>query len=264
MRKIWILFILFTSILHSQEIILAVVPQQSSLKLIKTWQPIAQYLFEETGTKVVYKTDKSIEKFEANLYKGKYDLVYVNPYQYVVLHKKLNYKAKIRAKKNIIGIIVSKRNENIKDILKDDPLFLFPSANAFAATRLIKYELMKNFNYRFNTTKKIRYVNSHDSVYKAVARGLGDLGGGIERTFNALSDKQSKSKLHISYKTKAYPSHPFAFRPDMDKKLQSALIQAIIDMPKDLKDRLKINKFIRVKDDEYTSIYSLAKEMMVK
>lgn len=30
----------------------------------------------------------------------------------------------------------------------------------------------------------------HDSVYKGVARGIGDIGGGIEEHFDALEDNE--------------------------------------------------------------------------
>ena len=61
--------LLIVQLLHA-DIIMGVVPQQSPLKLQKVWQPIAEYLSEKTGEKVIFKTEKSINKFEEVLYKG--------------------------------------------------------------------------------------------------------------------------------------------------------------------------------------------------
>jgi len=256
-KVIFLIFISF-SILYSQELVLGVVPQQSSLKMLKSWQPIAEYLSQETGVKVVYKTEKTIAAFEKSLYSSRYDMAYLNPYQFVLLHKRLNYAAKVRASKNIVGIVVADKIKKIQEFLQEDPTFLFPSSRAFAATLLIKYELAQKFNYRFDDAKKIRYVNSHDSVYKGVSRGFGDLGGGIERTFNVFSDSASKKNLNIVYTTEAYPSHPFAFHPKITESLQNKLINALIHMPEHLKKRLKVKRFIRIEKNEYKSVQNLA------
>lgn len=90
--------------------------------------------------------------------------------------------------------LVVNKNSNLNNIIDiKDKNFLFASANAFAATLLTKYELSKKYNIYIDKNKTFTYVNSHDSVYKGIARGIGDVGGGIERTFNALDDMEVKS-----------------------------------------------------------------------
>jgi phosphonate transport system substrate-binding protein len=127
--------------------------------------------------------------------------------------------------------------------------FLFPAPDAFAATLLPKYELLKKFQIDVNQEKNYRYVNSHDSVYKGVARGIGDVGGGIERTFNDLDDKETKEALTVIYKTKAYPSHPFAFNRSLFPSLKTKLTKAILEIPEPLVSTLMM-KHLRVSDDK--------------
>ena len=76
---------------QAKEFTLGVVPQQSPVKMFKSWKPIVDYLSKETGFKITLKTEKSIAEFEKFLYAGGYDFSYMNPYHYLVLSQKPEY-----------------------------------------------------------------------------------------------------------------------------------------------------------------------------
>jgi phosphonate transport system substrate-binding protein len=139
--------------------------------------------------------------------------------------------------------------------------FLFPAPDAFAATLLTKYELLKKYGIDVNKEKNYRYVNSHDSVYKGVARGVGDVGGGIERTFNNLEDKETKDSLVILYRTKPYPSHPFAFSSSMTDKLKIKMTKAILEIPDQLVSSLSMKHLIHTDDAEFDSVRDIAEAL---
>lgn len=260
MKKI--LFLLtFCVFAYANQISLGVVPQQSPLKLAKKWLKVTAYLEEQTGIKVVFKTKRSIPAFEKELYEGKYDIAYMNPYHFVVANKKQNYEAFTRADKKIVGIVLSK-DKNI-DISKLENIkgktFLFPAPNAFAATLLPKFEFREKYNFDIDKQANVKYVNSHDSVYKGVSRNIGQFGGGIVRTFNNFIDKNDKDKLNIIYKTDAYPSHPIAAHPNLDKQIVLKLQKAFLNMPKDIKKLLSIKNFIITDNKEYEVIKEVKK-----
>jgi len=239
----------------STEITLGVVPQQSPLKLSKKWTKVTNYLYENTGIKVIFKTQRSIPKFEKELYSGKYDISYMNPYHFIVANKKQGYEAFTRANKNIVGIVLAKEKkiDFTKENLKGKT-FLFPAPNAFAATLLPKFEFKKNFDFDIDRDGKVLYVNSHDSVYKGISREIGYLGGGIVRTFNNFLDKNDKDKLHIVYKTSAYPSHPIAAHPRVKKEIVEKIQNAFLTMPIELKKILSIKNFKKTDSSEYDII----------
>ena len=249
----------------AEQYTLGVVPQQSPLKLFKTWKPIADYLSAETGHEVVFKTEKSIAKFEAVLYSGGYDMAYMNPYHYVIAQRRQGFQAGVRANKMIRGILVARKGEgDFSDLLDDaNTQYLFPSPNAFAATLLTKFELLDKYGVNVEVQKKLQYVNSHDSVYSGVARGVGQIGGGIQRTFNNFNKDKDKNKLEVVYTTNAYPSYPIAFGSGMDSKVQSALTKALLNAPQSLIDALSINKIITTDDEEYDAIRGLEKKLEI-
>lgn len=99
MKKIILGLSLSFVTLFATNITLGVVPQQSPLKLSKKWLKITTYLKNETGINVVFNTEKSIPQFENSLYRGNYDIAYMNPYHFIVAKDKQNYRAFVRAKK---------------------------------------------------------------------------------------------------------------------------------------------------------------------
>lgn len=236
-----------------------VVPQQSPVKLINDWKPVVKYLEKETGEKIILKIERSIPEFEKVLYNGGYDIAYMNPYHYVIAHTKQGYKAKIRDVKNIVGILIIRKDSDIRDISNlKGKTFLFPAPDAFAATLLTKYELLKQYGINVNGDKNYRYVNSHDSVYKGVARGIGDVGGGIERTYNDLDDNEAKEALKILYRTKPYPSHPFAFKPSISDVRKDKIVKALLGMPEELLTALSMKQLKNSDDSEFNSVRDIA------
>ncbi|MFA6195460.1 MAG: phosphate/phosphite/phosphonate ABC transporter substrate-binding protein [Sulfurimonas sp.] len=241
-----------------------VVPQQSPLQLIKVWKPVIEYLEKETGENIDLKIEYSIPEFEKVLYSGGYDIAYMNPYHYIIANQKQGYLASIKATKNIVGILVTNKNSGISDIsMTKNKMFLFPAPDAFAATLLIKYELLKNYGIKIEE-KNVKYVNSHDSVYKGVSRGVGDFGGGIERTLNTLDDTHTKESLAILHKTKAYPSHPFAYKPSLNDAIKEKISQALLHMPQELLNPLNIEETIKTNDAGYDVVRDIAKKIVIE
>ena len=248
---------------QAKEYTLGIVPQQGPVKMFKSWKPIVDYLSETTGFKISLQTEKSIAEFEKVLYAGAYDFAYMNPFHFTVANERKNYRAVVRAAKNIKGILVMKKDQpDMNALITDEKTqFIFPSPNAFAATLLIKYELLTNFGVNLTEIGNFKYVNSHDSVYKGVARDFGQLGGGIQRTFNNFKSGPDKEKIAEVYQTAPYPSHPIAVNPTMPDEDCAKIIQALLDMPNELKSLLSVKKLIETNNEEFSVIRELSEKL---
>jgi len=246
--------------ISAKVLVFGVVPQQSPFEIKKDWEPIIGYLQKSTGEKIVFKTERSIPEFEKVLMNGGYDIAYMSPSHYVSAHQQQKYNALVRSHKSLIGILVVRKDSGIKDYSQlKDKTFLFPSPGAFAATVINKYELEINQGIKVVEGQNLRYVNSHDSVYKGVARGIGDVGGGIERTFKDLDDIETKSALMILYKTEPYPSHPIAIKSTVPKPIQDKISKALINAPASLLAPLKMEHIVQTSDKEYDSVRNMSK-----
>jgi phosphonate transport system substrate-binding protein len=237
---------------------LGIVPQQNATKLAQLWTPVSKYLSKRTAYRFVFKTAKDIPTFEKRLAAGEYDIAYMNPYHYTVFSIDPGYRAFAReAKKRIQGILVVKKESPYLSIAElSGKTLAFPAPAAFAASVLIRAHLKIN-QVEFTP----RYVNSHDSVYLAVSRGLYPAGGGILRTFNNMP-ASVRRKLRILWKTPGYTPHAFAAHPRLSIAVVGETASALTAMGTDeegrqiLKD-LNFNPIVSAKDTDWDDVREL-------
>ncbi|MCP5080018.1 MAG: phosphate/phosphite/phosphonate ABC transporter substrate-binding protein [Psychromonas sp.] len=211
--------------LAEKSLTFALVPQQSASKLAKLWTPIFEEITLKSGIKIKFATAPDIPTFEKRLAEGEYDIAYMNPYHYVVFNKSNGYQALAKARdKRIKGIIVVAKDNSINSLEDlNNTTLAFPAPAAFAATILTQSDLSKT-QAEFSP----RYVSSHDSVYRTVAKGIYPAGGGVLRTFNNVAP-DIKDKLRVLWTTKGYTPHAIATHPrvtpEQAKKIQIALVE---------------------------------------
>jgi len=254
------LFLLFysTLIMAEQQLTFGIVPQQSASKLAKLWSPIIEEISQQSGLRIHFATAPDIPTFEKRLAEGSYDIAYMNPYHYTVFHQKVGYLALAKARgKHIKGIIVVAKNNHINALIDlDDSILAFPAPAAFAASILTRADLSKN---KVNFTPK--YVSSHDSVYRAVAKGLYPAGGGIVRTFNNV-DPEIRNQLEVLWTTRGYTPHAIAVHPRIKpadvRKIQQVLLKMGEQVTgKKLLNNIKIKSFEGAEDSDWNDVRDL-------
>ena len=211
----------------------SVVPQQSATKLARLWTPILNYLGERTGYRFQFKTAPNIPTFEKRLAAGKYDMAYMNPYHYTMFHRAPGYRAFAKEKdKRIKGIIVVRKDNPYRKLseLKGQTL-AFPAPAAFAASVLPRAHFRTS---GIPITPK--YVSSHDSVYRTVAKGLYPAGGGVIRTFKNM-DPEISNQLRILWITEPYTPHAIAAHPRISKEVVKRVQRAMLAMHQDPRGR---------------------------
>ena len=208
-----------------------IVPQQSASRLAQMWGPFLDVLGQETGATFQFQTAKDIPTFEACLAKGAYDVAYMNPMHYAIFSQESGYRAFARqADKRLRGILVVRKDSDLSELSGlDGADVAFPSPGAFGASILTRSTLTS-----MGVSFEPNYVNSHDSVYRAVASGLMRAGGGVTRTFGAV-DPAIRDELRIIYETEAFTPHAFAvsatLNTDLANRMQASFLQIAEDHP---------------------------------
>lgn len=240
------------------EYLFSVVPQQSASKTAKTWGPVVRYLAEQTGHNLRLRTYKSIDVFERALHRGEADLSYMNPLQYVTSHEKQGYLAFAKAKgKRIKGILVVKKDSPIHTLKQlDGTRLAFPSPGAFAATLLVRADLLQQ-----GVSVTPVYVRSHDSGYLNVTKGRFVASGGVLRTFNNM-DANVRDQLRILHTTSAYTPHAIAAHPRVPAVVVTDVQQALLGMAKNENGRkllqgLKIKAWEKAQNNDWDDVRAL-------
>lgn len=241
-----------------QPLTFAVVPQQSATQLAEAWTPVLAWLSQSSGLPLQFVTAPDVPSFEQRLTAGEYDIAYMNPYHYTVFSAHPGYRALSRAKGDRIkGILVTQKDSPIKS-LSDlaGKTLAFPTPAAFAASLLVQAEL-RGRGIAF--TPKI--VNSHNSVYRSVAKGIFPAGGGIPRTLELL-DENVRNDLRVLWETREFTTHAIASRPGLDTAVRARLWKAMRDMGADphgqeLLKGIGFKGFEQAKDEDWNDVRSL-------
>lgn len=204
-------------------------PQQSTTELARRWVPVMRYLSEKSGLNVVFRTAKDIPTYQAQARAGRYDVIFINPYHYTLLHKNPGYEVFAQQKDAVLeGVLVVRKGGPIKELAQlDGSVGAFPAPTAVTATVLPLRHLKKQ-----GIEVKPEYVTSHDSVYRAVAKGLYLVGGGESRTFEILPP-EVKNDLAVIWKTEALPPFVFAAHPRVAPEVVTKLKAAMLQMERD-------------------------------
>lgn len=208
---------------NQQILTLGIVPQQSAAKLARMWTPLLEHLSAQTGQRLQFRTAPDIPEFERRLANGDYDLAYMNPYHYTTFHQSPGYQAFAKQKdKRLKGIIVVRADSQYQDLREfSDQTLAFPSPAAFAASIITRARFS---NQEIPITPK--YVSSHDSVYRSVAKGIYPAGGGVMRTFNGL-EPEIRQQLRILWTSDPYTPHALAAHPRVPADALESILAAM-------------------------------------
>lgn len=221
-----------------------IVPQQNGSRLSKLWTPILEYLETKTGYKFQFGTARNIPTYEKRLLAGKYDFAYMNPYHYIQYQKLAGYNAFAKAKeKRLKGILVVQKDSpfrSMEDLQNSE--MAFPS-NAFAAN-LVPRAIMSSSDISFSP----KFVASHDSVYRNVAKGRYPAGGGVMRTFRNTSPEY-RDNLRVLWTSDGYTPHAFAAHPRVPQHVIDEVQRAMLEMDRDPRGKALL-KSIRLKGIE--------------
>jgi phosphonate transport system substrate-binding protein len=235
-----------------------VVPQQSASRLAEEWGPLLAEISRRSGVPLVFRTAPSIPVFEERLGHGDYDLAYMNPYHYVVFHAANGYQAFAKEQdRKIKGILVVRKGSAYrKPADLAGKTVVFPAPAAFAASILPQSEFG-----RLKIPIEAKFVSSHDSVYRAVAAGLQEAGGGIQRTLEA-TPVEIRDNLRVLSETPAYTPHAFATHPRVPPETMAKVMDAMASLSGDetgqrLLAPLAFKGFIAAQDKEWNDIRAL-------
>ncbi len=222
-------------------------PTQSATELAKRWTPIMQYLSEKSGVTLQFRTAKDIPTFQQQMREGVYDLAYINPYNYLQDHKGLGYNAFAREKDGkLFGVLVVKKDAPIQTVEQlNSQTVAFPTAAAIASTWL-PLGMLKDKGVQVTP----QYVNSMDSVYRSVAKGLFPAGGGEMRTFGMI-DAEVRNELRILWTSEALPPFAFEAHPRVPKAVVAKVQKAMNEMENDAQG-ISLLKGINFKGIEVT------------
>ena len=244
------------------EYLMGVFPYLAPRELEKMYAPIAAEFSGTLKKDVLFMTSSTYKNFMKNLDKQMYDIVFVQPFDYVAIADKYGYRPLATRNKPLPAIIVIKPDSKIKSIkdLKGKTISLPPSVAAMSY--LVKDHLEKH-GIDPDKDVTIEHHRSHASCMRSVLIGNAQACGTAPPALRFFQDKM-KSKLKIIAKTKGIPSTLFAIHPRITANQEKELLKQIAGWPdtekgKKLLKKTKVQAFIPIKDKKYDGVRVMSK-----
>ena len=237
---------------HSESpLLLGIVPQSKPEDIYDRWSALADHLSSHLGQSVRIVASMSIPQFEKDCMEQRYDFIYCNPWHQAALAEADLYRPIACVKDKFLeGIIVA--DPDIESI-KPGHTVAFPSPHAFAASMLTQQHM--NSEGKEYTPE---YVNTHDSVYRSVASGLFEYGGGVAATLRKMPT-EIQSQLHIIWKSQPYAPHPICVSSKISDKVAEQLQGLLLELSGDSHELTSagLSKLKPTTIDDYQKLISL-------
>lgn len=215
-----------------------VIPQFGQQKINTIWKPIINELSRRTGLQFRLVIPRTISEFEESIDKGNFDFIYANPYQILRLSDSPGYIPLIKDKTPLRGILVVRRDSPVTKVTElEGKMLAVPALNALGASLLLRSDLERLYGVHMTLVDE----NTHNAAYLSVIYKVTDAAGGVKKTLNE-QEKNIRDELRILYTTRAMPSHPIAVHPRINKKIQSSVKKALMEMSNNAASKLLLKE----------------------
>ncbi|VAW76204.1 hypothetical protein MNBD_GAMMA12-1860 [hydrothermal vent metagenome] len=247
---------------QSKELIFGVFPYLTPRLVEKMYSPIGHEFSKVLGQKVRFLTSSSYEKFVVNLDKQIYDIVFVQPFDYVKIADKYGYKPLAVRNEELRAILVVIPTSPIQKLsdLKGKTIGLPPK---IAAISYLTNRYLRNKGFTPGKDIKVKYFRSHFSCLHNVLIGSVAACGTAPPAMRVFNNRMNR-ELRIFAKTKPISNALFAVHPRVSDTTIKLLKNAITQLHRHTTGRkileaTKTNAFVEIKNSQYDEVRSMAK-----
>ena len=249
--------------LGAQNLQFGVFPSMSNSRMQKVFSPLQSKLEQALGKKVSLGTAKGFEAFSKELDDEKYDLAFIQPFDYPYLHDKHAYIPLARRDTPLEAIVLVKKKgeyKSLNDLKKHNIAVISEKA---AVTRIFRYSLNQK---GMDIDKEFSFIpaKNHFTCMQMVLVDKADACVTANRARNWFEMQKNIRPFDTIFKSRAYPHTLFVIHSriseDKRNKIQAVLLKWD-DRPAHI--RMKNPEkptFIIAKDSDYNQIRDVIKE----
>ena len=249
--------LIFTSPVHSDqkhEYTFGVFPHLPPRQLEKVYAPVAKEFSEILGKEVHLRSNSSYQNFMENLDQGKFDIAFVQPFDYVRVADKLGYKPLATRVEPLSTIFVVAKGSPLKSAadLKGKTIALPPKV---AAVSRLTMDYLKKHNLDPEKDVTITHHRSHVSCMQQVMIKAADTCGTAAPALRFFEHKM-KTDLDIIGETSSIPHALFTAHPGLSEEEYRKIKEAILSWSKTKKGQAllkhgKLSPYKDIKDKDY-------------
>lgn len=248
--------------LASDPLVMGVFPRRDAAISAKLFRPLALYLERELGVNVSLELSPDFNSFLDNLRKRHYDLVHLNPFDYLSAHDELNYVALVQNEEfgevTIKGAIYVRHDSGIDslDQLRGKKI-LFGGGPRAMMSYLVPTYLLQQAGLKRGDYEETYAINPPNAVLATYLRRADAGGAGeIAQRLPMVSSKIDVSQLKVIAESQPLPHLPWAVKKEMSDDLKHRIQTLLINLKqsdegRDILKQARLSAFNPVTDKDY-------------
>ncbi len=246
---------------QEQPLYIGFIPHSSGVKMVRKWQPLAEYLSRELGIEVEAVFKSSYRDVVAALSDGSMDICLTGAFVYILAKQEIDIKPVARRIINgssMYSSIIIVRKDSKIDFFENLRNKRFAFTDKMSTTGYFLPVTMMRQRGIFEPEQyfsEVIFTGNHDSALLSVYMKSVEAGA-VSIDYWRLGNSKIKKKLKILWQSAMVPLGPFVVRPGMDSAKRIKIKKAFLNIGKtadtlQLTKHLKINGFIETKDKDY-------------
>lgn len=249
---------------------IGLVPQDNAVKMVKKWQPLADYLAGELHRDVELEIKPDYQSVIRDLARGKIDVGLLGSFAYIRAAESKVIEPLVRrvifGSANYQGVVVVHAGSRIRSFAElRGKRFAFTDRNSTTGYALpVRYMRQKGLGAPHRFFSEVIFTGNHDSALLAVYAGSAD-GAALSTTrLDPLNLKLES--LRIIWKSETIPLGPFVARKDLGDVMINQLRQAFLRLgsapaTKPLLKQFGVDGFVPARERDYRGVKSLVKSL---
>lgn len=243
---------------------LGVYPHLSKSHLERAYSAIATELTKASGKPVWFDASDNLKNFHTNLDNKKYDIVMLQPFDYVELADKGLYEALVTQITPLKAIFVVKESSHLQKIhnLLGRSVYFPPSKTA--VSYLGRYSI-KHSGINLDKDLNTIFERTHVTCLQKLMVGIADACVTAEQVMRYFQEKVGV-KLRIIAESQQIPHALFAVKTSMKPEVKNLLRESLLnwnnsDTGKVLLENAKLDGFRKIEDSDFDIVRQIKKEV---
>lgn len=240
------------------ELVLGVFPHMPPTRLLQVFSPIAADFSAHLGKPVKLRTRPDFEQFVQELQAETYDIAFIQPLDYVWLHKRHGYLPLARRDAPLQTVIIVRNDSKIENINDLKGKVLAQAAPRAAVTQIIAAALTKE---GIDIDKDVRrsYSNNHFACIEKVLTRDADACGTALRALAHWEGVKDARQFRIIYEAPVMPHALFVVHPRVPESERKIILDTILSWPlteagRKILSRGELLPFTRATDADYDPV----------
>lgn len=234
-----------------------VFPHLPPSRLEHVYLPMALDFRRALGRDIEFRASGSFERFSERLAAETYDIVLLQPFDYVWAHDQHGYLPIAHRSEELTSIIIVKNDSAIQSL--DDlrgKVIANPPENA--AVSFLTRQALRSAGLHPGKDVTLRYVRSHYSCFQKVLIGKADACGTARQSMR-LAEPQIKNGFRIIYETPPIPQVLFAVHARVPERDRERIRDTVLGWAtsrggQKILAQGSMSPFVPASDDEYDSV----------